>query len=253
MVYYECPRCHYGSNNKNTLWKHYNRKNVCKTLFQNKSIVDCKFELNESRLIIEELMEKNKELEGRILNLENMNGGSQIGGDQNNINTLNNNCHNNYTINNTIVVNAYKETDYSMLEDVIEDCFRKINGEEQLDLGKCIRYVHCNKDYPKNHNIYIADASRKKLMVFDGEKFNNRGEGRPGIERFFNNFRSSIKKYIKKDLLYDLSKEYSDPETHESRKKEIRDAISTELLNGREMVERTHRNEDDLLADDELA
>merc|ERR1712018_198781 len=115
----------------------------------------------------------------------------------NNNNTVNNtitNCGN--TNNFNININAYKDTDYSVIEKTINKCVKKIKDEEIFDVGMCVRIIHCNKENPENHNIYITDGRQKKLMVYDGEKFNQRGTGVNGIEKFMRDLQKRIKSYF---------------------------------------------------------
>lgn len=240
MVLHVCPRCRYETNRKDDMRRHYNRKRVCKTLFCRKSIKDCLQELeNKNRLCISELEKRNKELEDEISRLKNSQ--SQIINNTNNIKNISN-CGNTNNIN--IQVNAYKDTDYSVIENIIEKCYKKIKDQEKFDLGKCVRQIHCDEENPQNHNIYITDGRQKKLMVYNGNQFEQKGTGVIGIEKFMKDLRKKLKRYFKVDYMIDTVGDYEDSQTKEKEKKEIRDEISNELMNVKELVLQSHKEQD---------
>ena len=166
MVLYQCPRCHYETKKKPHMRDHYKRKKICEPLFSDVYLVEfIKIEKNknsdesEIERLRRELDEKNKQIGELIQRVGNNN---------------NNHIDNSQNIN--ITINAYKDTDYTVLENMIEKCYKIKQGEEELDMKRVIKHVHCNKEYPENHNIYITDTSRKKCMAFDGNKWVQVGE-----------------------------------------------------------------------------
>jgi len=50
MVNYQCPRCHYNSNLKIDIKRHYDRKKTCKTVYEDISIEKCLETLNKPKI-----------------------------------------------------------------------------------------------------------------------------------------------------------------------------------------------------------
>ena len=238
MVFYQCPRCHYETKYKNDLRKHYNRKTVCKTLFERKPIKNCKEDL-EKKDIHTSLREENERLKKQLAaKVTGMNNSHNTTNNTTN-NTNNTNSHNTNNIN--ININSYKNTDYSFILDKAQE-YIKDNGE--MDMKKFVKLLHFNEEHPENHNIYMTDSRHKKLMIYDGIKFNQRGNGNLGIEKFMKSLHSKTRQNIDDNSFEELINEYNQGNLME--KKKIRDDFYDILYNERDTVLNTHRDVDTL-------
>jgi hypothetical protein len=109
------------------------------------------------------LQKTNHKLQNKIENIVNKNNI--------NINNINNNNTNNGIIinNPTIKLVDFGKEDLDKMSYLVF-----IDAIKSQGLGlfnKTIEGIHFNKDYPENHNIYISDINREKVMVYKNEKW----------------------------------------------------------------------------------
>lgn len=173
MVLYTCPRCHYETELKADMRKHYKRKRDCKRLFSRVSLKELLNELDDNgkhmKVSVDEwekLLEENRKLkeDNRLSTFNCIN---------------NNNVDNSKkTINNTINihVNDFKDTNYVIaLEDLKESIKKSLLKNDGMNMNiECenlIELVHCNDKYPENHNILITDKTRGEARIKDGNEF----------------------------------------------------------------------------------
>jgi uncharacterized C2H2 Zn-finger protein len=268
---YECPRCETEFKQKHHLAAHFNRKIGCEFLnedISNKECIEllktgklkkkiivehtcehcnknfdrksrltahlnkCKEKLNLQE-IIKQLKQKNKELIEKSST-------SNINTTNNNNNTTNNNDNStNDNSNNTnniyININSYKNTDYTLIKDDIDDCIE--NGE--INIGKLMEKVHFNDKFPQNRNVYISNSKTRRVMKYDGEKFIEDGMGNAGLETVFNEKLADIEEH--QELTDDIKlaaeeswMKYNDKDT--IQRKEVLEAIYKPLYNKRDIV-----------------
>ena len=234
MVFYLCPRCHYETNQKNTLRRHYNRKRVCKTVFSRISIKDCKEHL-EKKKKYNELEQRNKELEEENKKLRDCK-----------TLTINNNIDNSINIK---IVNAYKDTNYDMLCSKVNECIK----DGRIDMRRLIGCVHNNKEHPENHNVYMANSNNQRILKFEDGSFNEDGRYEDGIVNFLKEVADKIEKHTElcNSDLYDLSNIFIQLITDKNNKdfkkedKEELERIKNEtisaLIKCRDMVKETHK------------
>lgn len=178
MVCHNCPRCGYKATKKSHLKDHYNRKTICNPIVADISIEECikgmdikrkylceycnkKYSRSDSlnrhknkcvEKRLQMLEEKNKELEKKLNNSNNI--------------TITNSDVNSH--NKTIIINNYKDTNYS---DVIDDIRHSLNNELIPKFDKLIRLIFFNEEYPENHNICIPDINRGRVLVKEDGDF----------------------------------------------------------------------------------
>jgi hypothetical protein len=124
-------------------------------LEQNKLIMD---KLEKLKKQNEEYKNHNKELEKQIKQIIKKN-------------VTKNNCNNNtqnIQINNINIVDHGKED--------FEKINYKVFTEAMLKTGpllfeKLTKGIHFNPDYPENHNIYISDINREKVMIYNNKRW----------------------------------------------------------------------------------
>ena len=167
---YKCLRCGYSSLYKNDIKKHLQKKIQCKPILSNISREDCSKILNsKDTFMIDIFMNEIKTLKEK--NMTN-----------NGINITNNGNHNNNTINNNIhiTINAFENTDYTVIKDEIHKCIK--NGK--LDETKFIKLLHFNKKHPQNHNVKIENKRENRVLTYNGEKFEEYGDRQDGVLDF---------------------------------------------------------------------
>lgn len=250
---HECPRCRYKTPKAEYMIRHLKRKNKCKTKFENKSIDEClkMFEKGNYKCDCCENKYKYKSnLDKHVKNKNNENCSNDSSINNGNNNTINNSGDNiiDKSITQHIHIRPYNESNYDFLRDVIKEC---CNSRGKLNLNKLLSMAHFNEKHPENHNIYVSDARIKRVMVYDGETFEEKGRGSYGIEKFINNFSSKVDKNVDGNP----GREYKSTYQYlpGGDKKIKRDNIFNTMYNGRKKVDKTH-NSNDLLSfsDDEL-
>ncbi len=236
MTIYKCFRCNYKTSKKSSIQNHYKRKSPCKVSNKDISLEECLNMLNNKKILTveEQLRQDNVKLlnalsmmQERLIKLENRVQGSN-----------NTNCHNDNSTHNqiSININSYKNTDYKAVEKALTTCI-KSNGE--IDMGKLIEAIHFNDEAPQNHNVYIANSKTKRIMKYDGKKFEEDGRGDKGLEILFNEKLGDIEE---NEELNDKLK-FAGEETwmtfntnNDKDKKEILGNIYKPLYNKREKV-----------------
>ena len=181
--------------------------------------------INNQHNIIENQQKEINKLKEKIENCTKINGNVCI----------------NQTFN--ITINAYKDTDYTIIKEDLIKCLDDKFTVPSFD--KLIHNIHFNKNKPENHNIYKPNLREDKILTFDGEKFviekrNIVKELLEKLENIIDNtldtstdikYRNKLKRHIKYKM--------EDFEYEQSTCKDI----ERELYNERNVVKNTHRNE----------
>jgi FtsZ-binding cell division protein ZapB len=125
-----CKYCEKSFSSPQNRWRHENK--VCKE--QNK-ITDNKYE-------IEELKEKNKQLEQMIIELSNKIDSKNT----TNNNTINNNSNNTQNIQNNITINKFGNESIYILE---ENDVKKIINDDKKSIANLVEVINFNEKYPE--------------------------------------------------------------------------------------------------------
>ena len=108
----------------------------------------------------DELLNKIKQLEDKIILLENKSTANNT--------TNNNNINNGVIQNNNITINQYGKEDMSHLN--LQD-FKRLFSKCNSCVPFFVELLHFNKDKPENNNIYISNMKSPYLMLYDGTKW----------------------------------------------------------------------------------
>jgi hypothetical protein len=200
QMLYNCSRCGFQTNLKQSLIRHLQKKIPCPEILSNVCIKDilcglkksptsmqCKFcnksfssnsnkhrhqkictSADENSLEIEKLIKKVSTLEKHIGStvIQNQNDDSLIHTHIKTQNNTQNNTQNITNSHNKIVINAFYNTDTSNIsQDLIKKCLHSCN------IVPLIENVFFNPESPENHNVRIANQKKKTLTVFDGEEW----------------------------------------------------------------------------------
>jgi len=174
-----CNYCLMIFHNKSNLNKHIKsrckvkklqdeeKENIFKELLNKEAIMNNNYKelIEQNKLIIEKLEKQNEEYKKHNKELENQI--KQIIKK----NVTKNNCNNNtqnIQINNINIVDHGKED--------FEKINYKVFTEAMLKTGpllfeKLTKGIHFNPDYPENHNIYISDINREKVMIYNNKRW----------------------------------------------------------------------------------
>ena len=167
MKEYNCPRCGYTVSHKSHIRNHINRKKLCSPVLSDIIPKECADDILKGSIVEED--DKVKRLERRIKELEKENKKSV---------TINNTT-NNLTVNITL---PYRETNHNFLTD--KDYLRCLN-RMIMSVPRLIERIHFDPKHPENHNIYINDMSRNRIMVYDGSQWNMQNQ-KDTVERLIN-------------------------------------------------------------------
>jgi hypothetical protein len=220
---YICKRCGYSHKKKDNMFKHFNRKNVCKPNICDISIEECIKVLEDKKVLseVDNLKEENKLLKLSLKTIQD-----QMSELIKRVGNNNNNTNNNITIN----VNSFDKTDYTVLKDKIHTCIK----DGKVDESKLIKMLHFNKDAPQNHNVKISSKRENRIQLYNGENFEESNyKGKKGVWTFG---QDALKNTEKNGLVDDeelLSIE--DPDTNViplEEKRERTNKIETVLHNG---------------------
>lgn len=258
MLKYECFRCGFRTMRRSNLKEHFMKKNTCKALIDDISIEECMRRLNEkekpkcgdcgkvfsriSNLKRHRLNCKDK----RVKELEEEN---KILKESRNINIVDNSIH----IHTNIHVNSFKNTNFDVVEDDIENI--KLENRKKVDIiGMLLKVIHFNEKYPENHNLYLENASSKRLMKLDGQHFVEDDRGDRAIEKFLkNDIDMYMDKYLSDKAIYNIYEqfivEYNNLNADDRKSKQkdndkrsyILNQLKNILYNGRHMVKDTAR------------
>lgn len=233
---YSCIRCGFSSEKKFTVKQHLKRKRICESKLSDVSVEDCLSIIDSKEHSLFANIFKN-ELEKIKIKI-NPKSNVTIHGNNNS----NNNINSPTTIN--ITINAYDNTDYSVIKNDIHKCIQ--NGK--LDEAKLIKLLHFNKRFPQNHNIKIDNLRNNKVMVYNGEDFEVKGRGQQGVEEIMKETIEKTEETLIKDndihdnhliAFNNASIEYDNLKTAQQRQKINK--ISNVLYNGKRTVEKSHQ------------
>lgn len=153
MVVYKCIRCGFISDRKSSMKYHLSRKNICKPLLSFEKITE-----EIKNIILSGGSGISTDHEHKIKKLEEeIDGLKQIKKTHTNLYQTN-------TINFNILL-PYKNTEYSFLTD--KDYLECIN-KMILSVPSLIKKIHFNPKHPENHNIYISNEQKKRLLMYNG-------------------------------------------------------------------------------------
>ena len=188
MEVYNCQRCGYETNDRANVLKHFNRKIPCDPILgDNDKDFKCKFCEKPFKVMNSvyrhskkcsknpdniDLKDEVKKLKSIVKNQEKMidalsKGNSTTNNTINNTNTNSNNI--NKTINNTLNQASHI---HLHLNNFGNENFKAIPDSYIRDISIDPRYdslfenMHCDKDYPENHNIRIKSSKRRLLEIF---------------------------------------------------------------------------------------
>ena len=264
MTVHTCPRCHYKSKYKTHMKDHYDRVNICYPQYEDISIKSCKDLLNKKKshkcdfcgkvfkrkdhlkkhsFVCKGLLVDKKVKEDKVSKkCSDIPGMVNIDGNNNTV-AINSN---NKTFN--ITINAYRNTNFDMLENNIKDC---IMDDGKLDVKKMINYIHT--DDPNNHNVYMANVNNKRIMKFEDGEFNEDGRNDNGIYKFLKEIANKVEnnENLSNSDLYHLIENLTlniDSRTGENFNKEdkeelerIKNETTAALIRARNIVLKTHK------------
>lgn len=189
MVIYQCPRCHYETNRKDDMRRHYNRKRICKTTYSRKSMKDClkELEIKKKRKSYDELQRELTEIKQQII----------VNGDNNTMN----NCGNTNNIN--IHVNAYNKVDLDLID---TNTFKECLVDDKLDMGKLMNKIFYDNE--KNHSIYIANTNNRRIMEYDGDNFIEKGKNEDGLRMVMVDLKNIMDKFEDNDIVDEFDEIY---------------------------------------------
>ena len=200
--------------------------------------------INQNKLLMEQQKKNYDELDKKneqIIDLIKEVQKPKINKSKKVVNTNNGNINSNNIINNNvnIQITQFGNEDFSQIDDKY---FQTIVRNPRI-LGfkvpeEILKIIHFNSVYPKFQNFYISDFNRKKIMVYDGKKWNLESSDKikSVLEQIIDYGRSKLEEYREKNLSEDAIK----------RLKRIEDAMNkcdndfiTDL---REMAEEEENN-----------
>lgn len=231
MGSYECPRCGYATNLKADFKKHINKKYICSPINNDVSLDDLKEIMNKKKDInytciscnkgfssksgyyyhtiaclqekkMDELKEKMderlKNLEDSVINSQSLSGNNTI-----NIQINNNNQRS--------ILRPFGQENMEPLDTkTIGDLFL------YLRIPELLQTLHCNPDYPENHNIRIKSVKRRAIEIFRGNKWdivshvNGLNEyilqGQKIFQNYYNKHKETIKDEMTPEELEEIKK-----------------------------------------------
>lgn len=235
---YDCPRCGHEFTTRASLVRHLKRQNTCQALLDTISAVEilkivekpkltdgfqCEFcdkFFNSSQGKYQhkkfcKKKKKNDDISSRIEELtKEINDlkkkSSKDKSSSTTTNSQNINCNNTYNIQ----INNLKPFGSENMEPLdiqtIGDLFLN------LDIPELLKILHCNPDYPENHNIRIKSVKRKAIEIYRGNKWdivtyvNGLSEylkqGRTIFFEYYKNNKNTVKDEMTSEELEDILK-----------------------------------------------
>lgn len=236
MSTHDCERCGSQFNTRSSLIRHLKRLNECKPTLNNITAKDilkkiekpkltegyqcecCKKFFNSSqgkyqhkkfckgKKTKDDISSKIEELEKEIFDLKNNNVKIHT---VNNNNNTNNNTVYNIQINNLKPFGS--ENMGPLDESTIGDLFLN------LDIPELLKILHCNPDYPENHNIRIKSIKRKAIEIYRGNKWD--------VVTFVNGLSEYLKQGRK--IFFDYYKNNKNTVKDEMTSEELEDILKT--------------------------
>ena len=216
----------------------------CKKIFTRPSSVDrhldgrCKVKQkqeNNKKEKIDELVDEIKEIkqEMEILKKENtkLKQVTNIG-IQNNTNIEN---QQNIQVNNINILNCTKAD----LTHITDKIYKFLFGKVYSSVPKLIKLVHCNKDKPENHNIYVSNMKDKFVHVYENENWTLENEDilETMIDRYMNILTEKYKEMkpeLGDGLVIDYDKLIDEHEERKYYNAERKEIIKLILYNAKE-------------------
>jgi hypothetical protein len=249
---FKCSNCDYSSDLKSNVKNHINKKNKCSD--------DAKIIEIQSEIICEHCNKKYSTLpnlkrhlkkcsKNDFVNQKTMNGDGAVNvmGDFTPNTKFEKNCNNN-EVNNTqnnnnmtvnMYLNSYDNTDYSKISD---STYKQILGKNLMIVPKMIESVHCNKNIPENHNVYINNKNGKYAMVYNGEEWEIKNKEHIVDKLIFNN-EYAIEEWIhsinNEDMVEKFNK-YIETKEKTGSIGMIKEEIKMLLYNKRNIIKKTN-------------
>ena len=179
---------------------------------------------NESKLVIDQLTEKLKQLEQHNLFLAKSNVDNVIEGENNSLKL------------------PYNDTDNKFISDSkISECMTK----QYMSIPHLIKMVHFDPKHPENHNIYVGNIQSKHILVYNGLKWIMKDKNEM-IDNLISNSEYKLKetlgKWIKNEgnkdkyaFAIEKFKKYLEMKDNNKVINNIKDEIKLILYNNREL------------------
>ncbi len=209
---------------------HLNKKNPC----DNKEIYKCDI-CNKQYITIRNYKTHMKTHNNNVNKVNNVNHITN----NNTYNITNNitNINNTYNIN--ITINGFGKENYSYLT---EQQICKILDGGYNCIPDLIKEIHFNTNYPENHNVYIANLSKKTILIYDGDRWILAPKNKiikdiiDNNEEFITEKYDELKNKLSKFAIRRLDKFLND----EKRAADINEPLQLILYNYRDIVKNTH-------------
>lgn len=141
---YDCEHCKRKFNNRSSKSRHMK---TCKELLKLNTIANVMEEVNELRKLVQQMQ-------------------TMPIATHNTYNTTNNNTTNNTQVNIHIGIKEFGQENMDALPDpFIRNCFMN------LDVRDLLENLHCDPDYPENHNIRIVSLKRQLMELYKNDKW----------------------------------------------------------------------------------
>ena len=222
MVEYHCIRCGYTINKKSSMINHLKRKRSCKPILNDVNLEEYKDIIlngvDPKEHQISQLKQEIKELKQQ-----------QIQQPQTIINNTTNNIFN--------ITLPYNKTNHEFLSD--KDYMKCIN-RMIMSVPNLIKRIHFNPEHPENHNIYINDINRNRIMVFDGAQWNVQNQ-KDTIDRLINDHDYLLDEWVacgeeKYPHAMEKFKKYVELRSQNEVESKIKDEVRYILYNNRDMI-----------------
>lgn len=187
---YICIRCNYSTTKKSSFKNHINRKVVC---------VPTNYDTDIS--FYNELIDLDKtSYMSKLLKIQH----GLLGCKSTNINHSGRDTNINSPTINIFNINDYNNTDYSFVEDGIDECQ---DPDGSLNTSKLLKLIHANKDHPENHNLIVSDRRNNTISILEDGIVKEFGKGKDVIKGIKNNMLKKVEKQgqLASDIIYEYN------------------------------------------------
>ena len=234
MVQYNCPRCFYSTDRKSSIEKHINRLKLCKLRGEDLNPKDFRDDILKNNNKIKGRINNNKyennDLEEENRQLRKENRELKMRGK-----TINN------TTNNTVNINITLPFDKTNYDFLTEKDFNQCINRMIMSVPNLIKKIHFNPEHPENHNIYISNRNKNKLLQYDGKHWNvvNHKET---IDKLINEHEYILEEWLESGedkfprAMQKFKKYVSIKKKDDEVDNKIKDEINMMLYNNRKMI-----------------